>query len=567
MTLAQQAPGQQTAAAGVVSPSRRDVISLDPMTRVGGGLGVQVETDGYRITDARAYGTLYRGYEHIVNGRDVRDALPLTSRMCGWCGAVHMTTSSMALEMAWGLKTPPMAVALRSIAEATEAIWIHAAHLAVRLGPDYSARVVEATTPGLFKRAQRTRAPRENMHGFASIGDIMEALTPWTGDYWVDTIPHGRRVQQMIGVLYGKFPHPSVLTPGGVGSTLGWAHFTDYYTRLYLAVDYVKAVCALWDDLIEFLYEADERFLHLGERPASFVHTGCWDEVYSDMSYESLDQTGVARLSYPGVMVDGQLITNKLSDVHLGIEEYVKHSFYEQGASAGGSGTAANLPPQHPWLKTNTPRPQTRSAERYSWCTAPRWSGEVVESTPLGRLWLTALRKDFPPNDFIEPTGTGIRILVPQNFYPETVVEWRIPERANALERVRADAYGIAFAGLSAALALLKAFELTRMGEMRTTVPLRVPDDERMGVGLWESGRGTNVHWVHTRKGKIVNYQVISPSTFNASPRDDAGRPGPLEEALVGSPIIEEPRNGKFSGIDAMRIIHSFDPCMNCGVH
>lgn len=542
----------------------RTRVKLGPMTRVGGGLAVTAEHDQDQITDAHVAGTRFRGYENIIIGRDARDTLPFLSRICGWCGGVHMTTASLGLEMAWGIQAPPMATALRSIAQATEAIWIHAAHLAVRAGPDYCAPVVAATTPRIWEMAQRTSARGAATHGFGSIAELMEGLTPVTGRYWRDTIPQGRRVMEMISLLYGKFPHPSVLNPASVGSTLAWGNFTEYYSRLYLAVDYVKQVCAIWDDLVDFLYEADDRFMSLGERSVSFIHAGAWDNERSTYAYDNLDEIGATRLCRPGVMVNGQLVTDNLSEVHRGIEEHFDHSFLD--VTSDRSSAPADLGAFHPWFNRLEARPRKADLDgAYSWSGAPRWRGEVLETTPLGRLWLTAALNQFPANDFIETTGTGIRILVPMNFQPETVVEWKIPQRMNTLERLRADAYGIAFSGLCAAIALLKGFELTRSGEMTASHPWDVPNGATMGVGLWESGRGMNVHWVHTDKGRIKGYQVVSASTWNASPRDGNGRPGPIEEALIGSPIIEEPADGRLSGIDAARVVRSFDPCMNCG--
>ena len=202
----------------------------------------------------------------------------------------------------------------------------------------------------------------------------------------------------------------------------------------------------------------------------------------------------------------------------------------------------------------------------------------MLETTPLGRLWYTAIRDDFPQNSFpaseiagaenflIEPTGHSVKILVPLNFLPETVVEWKIPRKNNALERLRADAYGIAFSGLCAAISLLKGFELTRSGETNRSIPFGAPKEETMGAGMWESGRGMNSHWIHTKNGAIANYQITGPSTWNASPRDSAGKPGPIEEALIGSPVIEEAGPGGLKGIDALRVIRSFDPCMSCGI-
>jgi hydrogenase large subunit len=538
---------------------------INPVTRVGGGLAVRVDSDGGAITDAHVTGTSFRGFEHIINGRDPRDVMAIASRACGWCGGVHETTASLALEMAWGLEPPPMAHALRSIAQATEAIWVHAAHLAVRAGPDWCSRVVKDSTPWLWDLALAAEAPRAAVHGFRTIAEIMEGLTPPTGRYWRETIPAGRQVLEMISLIYGKYPHPSVLSPGGVGSTLTIGNFTEYYTRLYRSVDYVKRTIALWDDLIEFLYEADPRFAELGDRPASFVHAGCWELEPPAATFDGLDELGRSRLAPPGVMIDGRVVTRSLRQVHDGITEDVGRAFYEGWDQRDHGDT---LPAGHPRHRTTVPAPDTLDYDgSYSWCTAPRWHGHVVESTPLGRLWLTASRTDFPENSFIEPTGHSVRILVPKNFLPETVVEWHIPKRVNALERLRADAYGIAFAGLCAAIALLRGFEITRGGVIGASSSFAVRDAPDGAVGLWESGRGMNAHWLGIDDGRVSDYQIVGPSTWNASARDDDGRPGPLEEALIGSPVIEEPGPGGYRGTDALRVIHAFDPCMHCAVH
>jgi len=543
-------------------------LSLNPMTRVGGGLGAWIASDGSHITDAWVSGTCFRGYEPIITGRDPRDAMALSSRACGWCGGVHQTTSSLALELAWGLRPPPMALVLRAVAQATEAIWVHAAHLAVRAGPDYCAQVVKDTTPWLWDAALSAEAPGAAVHGYRTISELMEALTPVSGRYWWETIPAGRRVLEMINLMYGKYPHPSVLSPGGVGSTLTIGNFTEYYTRLYRSVDYVKKVVAIWDDLVDFLAQADPRFSQQGERPASFIHAGAWDDAGAyEGTYASLDADGRRRLADPGVIIDGTLVTGSLKEVNLGISESVARAFYEDQERGGVDPDGTDLPAGHPWARTTVSSPGPRDlAGQYSWCTAPRWNGHVVESTPLGRLWLAAIRTDFPPNDFIEPTGSSLRILVPKNFLPETIVEWRIPKRVNTLERLRADAYGVAFAGLCAAIALLKGFELTRTRETALSGSFAVPKEPTAGVGLWESGRGMNAHWFRSTGGQVEAYQIIGPSTWSASPRDAAGQPGPIEQALISSPLIEEPSNG-LKGIDAARIVRSFDPCMNCGVH
>lgn len=544
-------------------------LTHDPVTRVGGGLGVHVEMDDGLITDAYVAGTQFRGYEPILTGRDPRDSMLVSSRACGWCGGVHATTASLALEMAWGLPTPPMATSLRTIAQATEAIWVHAAHLAVRAGPDYCAPVVRATTPWVWKEAQSTEAPNAGVHGYGTMADIMEAMTPVTGGYWYHTIPVGRSVLEMVNLMYGKYPHPSTVSPGGVGSTLTIGNFTEFYTRLYQAVDYVKRVITMWDDLCDFLPQADPRFARLGERPASFVHAGCWDDAETyDASYAGMDEWANRRLARPGVVVDGELVTGALSEVGRGITEEVDHSFYDDTWSPSADPSGQALPDRHPWGRTTVARPGRRSfGGSYSWCTAPRWNGHTLESTALGRLWLAATDPRFPANDFIEPTGDSVRILVPLHMMPEMIVEWHVPERVNALERLRADAYGIAFAGLCSAIALLKGFELLRQGRTAVSSSFKVDKGEVAAAGLWESGRGINAHWMRTEGGSITTYQITNASTWNASPRDASGQPGPIEQALIGSPVLEEPQNGRLKGIDTLRVVHSFDPCMTCGVH
>lgn len=534
---------------------------------------MRVETQGSTITDAHVSGTSFRGYETIIHGRDPRDVMALVSRSCGWCGSIHQTTSSIAEEMAWGTQPPPMAMVLRGIAQATESIWISAAHLAVRAGPDYSAAAVRKTTPWVWELAQRTEAPGAAIHGYKTMGELMEALTFLGGKYWWNTLPTGRKVLEMINLMYGKYPHPSVLSPGGVGSTLTVGNFTHYYTRLYQSVDYVKQVVAIWDDLVDFLYEADPRFAEQGERPASFIHAGGWDhnaEQGYDGSWSGLDAQGRKRLAPAGVMVDGEVVTDRLSEIHGGMEESVAHSFYDSWDPGSGTDpSGGSLPAGHPWNKTTriTPGPRDFGA-KYSWCTAPRWRGHVLETTPLGRLWLTALRTDFPPNDYIEPTGSSVKILVPENFLPETVVEWHIPKRVNTLERLRADAYNVAFSGLSAALCVLDGFTLLRHRISGVSNGWTIPKGESSGVGLMDSGRGINAHYLRIdEKRRVSTLQVVGPSTWNASPRDDAGNPGPLEEALIGTPVIEEPVDGHFTGIDALRTIHGFDPCMTCATH
>ena len=190
-----------------------------------------------------------------------------------------------------------------------------------------------------------------------------------------------------------------------------------------------------------------------------------------------------------------------------------------------------------------------------------------METGTYGRMWTTALARNTQENPFLESTGEGLRIVLPRHGLPETELHWKIPRTLNALERNRGRAYAMGFTAAIGMNAILKAFEYWRNGETAVSTPYKVPKDERVAVGFWEAGRGFLTHHIHIDQGKIVNYQINTPSTWNASPRDPFGNPGPYEEAIVGTPILESVADDDVKGIDILRAIRSFDPCMPCTTH
>jgi hydrogenase large subunit len=170
-------------------------------------------------------------------------------------------------------------------------------------------------------------------------------------------------------------------------------------------------------------------------------------------------------------------------------------------------------------------------------------------------------------NEFIRAVPGGLRITLPRGETAATTLQWHIPGRVNALERNRARAYHIAYCGMVAYTFLLKAFEYLRLGKTAMSTPYTMPH-EAIGVGFWEAGRGTLTHHVVLDKGRIANYQIVTPSTWMASPQDPFGVPGPYEEAVMNTPLLEEfDHADNFTGIDILRTIRSFDPCMPCTVH
>jgi hydrogenase large subunit len=183
-------------------------------------------------------------------------------------------------------------------------------------------------------------------------------------------------------------------------------------------------------------------------------------------------------------------------------------------------------------------------------------------------MWITAAAQKLPHTRFMQATGTSLKLDVPKSLLPAMEFEWKIPDVWNAFERNRNRAYHILYSMLVAFENLLIAMDLMKRGETRTATPYTVPKDERIGVGFWGAGRGWLTHHLVMDKGALVNYQIITPSTINASPRDPFGQGGAYEEAVVNTPILEEfSRPEDFTGIDVFRALRSFDPCMPCTTH
>ncbi|MGI8937575.1 MAG: nickel-dependent hydrogenase large subunit [Iamia sp.] len=509
----------------------------------------------------------------ILQGRDPRDAIDISSRACGVCGGVHSTVSSMAIEMAFGIQPPPLGVVVRNLGEVGEMFYDHPLHLGLLAGPDYSTAIVSVTNPELIPRAEKTLAPNSDIHGYRTIKDIMDAMNPLTGKIYLESLEFTRVGRKMCMLMYGKYPHPSTLVPGGVSTTMSTSTFNEYYTQMGKIFDYCKTNATTWDDIVEFFYEANPAYEQVGARPTNLAQTGIWDDpdLY-DGTYANMNTWGEARWASPGIIMDGELVTTRLTDINMGFEEFVDHSYYEDWTSSDSrfpTDPLGNpLSPNHPWNKTTTPRPQGKDfKEKYSWSTAPRWDREVVESGTYGRMWTTALAARTPDNPFLQATGDGLRMVMPRHELPETELVWKIPRTLNALERNRGRAYAMAFTAAIGMNQLLKGMEYWRAGETKVSTPYKVPKDERMAVGFWEAGRGWLAHHIHIDKGRIVNYQITTPSTINASPRDPFGGPGPYEQAIVDTPILESVADDDIKGIDVLRTIRSFDPCMPCTTH
>jgi hydrogenase large subunit len=558
-------------------------LNMDPVTRVAGALAVNVTADLKEgaYLDARAQATLFRGYEVIAMGRDPRDAIFITSRACGVCGGVHAHASAYAIEMALGLAPPVLGTVVRNLQEAAEMGYDNPLHLYLLAGPDYSEAVVRNANPELWPLAERWTCPNADVHGFKTMADLMRALNPLTGDLYREGLDFTRLSREQFSILAGKYPHPQNVVPGGVSSTVIQQTISEFHARMGKIFDYAKRMVAVWDDIPQFFYEADPRYLQVGARPKNLIDDGYWDDPYAyDARYETCDEWGLRRWSTPGAVIDGQLVTTRLTDLNIGFEEFVEHSYYEEWAGDRFATDPSGNPlsPYHPWNKRTLPRPGERSwKEKYTWACTPRWDRQVVEAGAYARLFTTAMAQQQPANDFMEATGHSLRMVVPKGLTPELELEWHVPEVWNAFERNRGRAYHYVFSQLVALANVFEAYQLLHTGETRVSavsadeldrLVQRAPDEQRIGVGWWGAGRGWLTHHIVLEQGKIANYQICTPSTINASPRDPWGQPGPYEQAVMNTPIIEDLSDpSAFTGVDMLRAIRSFDPCMPCTTH
>jgi hydrogenase large subunit len=568
-----------------VGTERRNLteMSWDPITRIIGNLGIytKIDFDNREVVECKSTSSIFRGYSVFMKGKDPRDAHFITSRICGICGDNHATCSVYAQNMAYGVKPPPLADWIINLGEAAEFMFDHTIFQDNLVFVDFCEQMVGATNPGLLERAERTDARHADVHGFRTIADIMRAFNPFTGRLYQEALQISRTTREMCCLMEVRHVHPSTLYPGGVGTVATPQVFTDYLSRLVRVLDFVKRAVPLNDDVFDFFYEALPGYEEVGRRRTLL---GCWSSFQNpeviDYDYRHMAEWGRAAFVTPGIVVDGELITTDLVDINLGIRILLGSSYYADWANertfVARDPLGNPVDQRHPWNQTTLPRPQKRDLERgnYSWVMSPRWydkrTGQHLAldtgGGPLARLWVTALA-GLVDTPYVKATGRSIKISLPRSTrLPETELEWRIPQWANTIERDRARVYFVAYAAAMALFFIDKALGEVRAGRTKVFEDFNVPD-EAIGVGFHEAVRGVLSHHLVIRDGKIANYHPYPPTPWNASPRDVYGTPGPYEDAVQGLRIFEENGRDSFKGIDIMRTVRSFDPCLPCGVH
>jgi hydrogenase large subunit len=555
-------------------------MSWDPITRIVGSLGIYTKIDfkNKKVAECHSTSSIFRGYSIFMKGKDPRDAHFITSRICGICGDNHCTCSNYGQNMAFGVRPPAIAEWIINLGEAAEYMFDHNIFQENLVGVDFCEKMVRETTPSVWAKAEKAAAPNAAAHGYRTIGDIMKSLNPFEGEFYREALQVSRYTREMFCLMEGRHVHPSTLYPGGVGTVATNQLFTDYYIRLMRYVEFMKRVVPLHDDLFNFIYEAMPGYEHVGERR---ILLGCWgafqDPDHCDFQYRNMTDWGRKMFVTPGVVVDGKLVTNDLVQINLGIRILLGHSFYddweaeETFVSRDPLGNPVDR--RHPWNMHTLPTPKKRDfSGKYSWVMSPRWfdgKDHLALDTgggPIARLWSTAL-SGLVDIGFVKATGSSVQINLPRTaLKPAVSFEWKIPKWSNTIERDRARTYFQAYAAACALHFVEKALAEVRAGRTKTWEPFTVPKDA-IGCGFTEAVRGVLSHHMVIRDGKIANYHPWPPTPWNANPRDKFGTPGPYEDAVQNTPIFEENGPENFKGIDIMRSVRSFDPCLPCGVH
>jgi hydrogenase large subunit len=451
---------------------------MDPVTRVEGHLKVEIAIEQVNgldmVADARCTGTLFRGFETILNGRDPWDAAVLTQRICGVCPISHAMTSVLALESTGGFKPPTNARILRNLTLGANYVQSHILHFYLLAALDYVKG--PATTPF---------APAWNVDLRPGLESVASHLPL--------AIEARRRSHEMGAVFGGKMPSSHAFIPGGFTAEVTEQAKDVFAEHLNWLINFINDVY-LPD--VRAVANAYPDYYQVGAGSGNLLSYGVFDTT--DSSRQKLLPAGFVEQAYSEN-------PQPVSDRH--IIEHVRHSWYrDNGGLAPTSGVTDPLYPK---------------AEAYSWLKAPRYLGKSCEVGPLARMWV---RGDY---------RGGVSVM----------------DRHAA----RAWECGLVAENMKTWLGELQAGGDTYAGFQVKNA---------FGVGLTEAPRGALGHWIEVVDGKIAHYQIVTPTCWNASPKDDFGRYGPMEEALVGTPI-EFPDQP----IEALRIIHSFDPCLSCAVH
>ncbi len=564
-------------------------VVVDPVTRIEGHMRCEVNLDADNvIRNAVSTGTMWRGLEVILRGRDPRDAWAFTQRICGVCTGTHALTSVRAIEDALDIQIPENANSIRNIMQLTLYAHDHLVHFyhlhaldwvdvvsALKADPKATSALAQSisdwplSSPGYFRDVQN------RIKRFVESGQ----LGPFTNGYWgnpayrlppeanllavthyLEALDFQKEIVKIHTIYGGKNPHPNWLV-GGVPCAIN-IHDTGAVGAVNM--ERLNLVSSIIDRTIEFI---DKVYLPDLMAIASFykdwTHGGGLSSQ-AVLSYGDIPERANDDSSDNQCLPRGAIINGKLDEVHEvdlrdpeQIQEFVAHSWFKYKDESKGL---------HPWdgvtepnfvLGPNTKGSQTRieaidENAKYSWIKAPRWRGHAMEVGPLAR-YIIGYAKGIP--EFKEPVE-------------KVLTDLQLPVSAlfSTLGRTAARGLEASWAAHKLRHFQDKLVANLKAGDSATANPEKWEPKTwpklTKGVGTTEAPRGALGHWVVIEKGKIANYQAVVPTTWNGSPRDPAGNIGAFEAALLNTPVAvpDQP-------LEILRTLHSFDPCLACSTH
>ena len=551
-------------------------IVVDPVTRIEGHLRIEAQVDGGQVTDAWSSGTMFRGMELIVQGRDPREAWIWTQRICGVCTTVHAVASVQAVENALGISPPPNALLMRNLISGAQYIQDHVIHFyhlhaldwvdvtgALVADPARTADLAQSISPWPLSSTAYFTEVQARVKALVDSGQ----LSIFTNGYWghpayklppeadlmavahyIEALSWQRDVIRMHAVLGGKNPHPQTFLVGGIAAPV------DPNSPNVINPERMNLMASLLPTMRRFV---EEVYLPDVKAVASFYPEwfgyGAGHRNY--LSYGGLPNGALddeALYTFPrGIILDGDLTTVHPMDPAK-ITEAIAHSYYQYPGGQDSTLHPFDGVTDPKYTGPTPPYEELDTAGQYSWLKAPRYDGKVMEVGPLARMLVAY--------------GAGNQKV--QELVNGALEALGAPPTAlfSTLGRVAARALEAAY--------LLDWMDtwLDQLNKNMNSGDLRIADtskwdpstwpSEAQGFGPHEAPRGALGHWVKIKDQKIANYQAVVPSTWNAGPRDEAGQTGPYEASLIGTPVAVEDQP-----VEILRTVHSFDPCLACAVH
>ncbi len=530
-------------------------IVIDPLTRIEGHLRMEVHVENGLIVDARSCGTLFRGIENILVGRDPRDAQHFTQRTCGVCTYTHALCSVRALEDAMGIEIPTNATHIRNLVLGVQFMHDHLVHFYHLHGLDFIdiSTVVDANLSKTCELAQQLSESPYAREDFQETQDKIQKLIsskqmgPFAGAYSIGGHPayylspeenlilvthylKALRLQvktaQAMAIIGAKNPHTQFLIAGGV---------TCYD---FLNPDSMQLFYSLYEETLDFIrHILIPDILLISDKYKDWSRYG---DVSNLLAFGEFPQPQNERNLENRWLRPGVIYNKDLSRVHKfepeKIAEHIHHSWYK--------GKTVSSPA---YGDTEPAFTKMGDYEQYSWMKAPRYNNQVVETGPLAQMMVSYAQghEDVRKNmDFMLKS-----------------LDMEIGQMYSVLGRTIARAVQCLTVGEHVKNMYLDLLSNLANGDNQICEDVEVPEYAQ-GVGYLTAPRGGLSHWMQINEGLISNFQLVVPSTWNFGPRDLQDRPGPVESALIGTPIIDPKRP-----VEVLRSVHAFDPCIACAVH